>query len=164
MKRYLVKFNRPLLIKFIDNRGERYKPVYGFYGGRYTDDEEDYQEQRRDYILYSSYLAAIHEWSNTTSPEFTISDLNASWIDTAGQEHFADDWVDDICARAYEKLGLDITVYVIDKSESTSLSNRFIKSESYMNSLVRKAVSPEECLKERQVDVRNCPQENMKEG
>lgn len=149
MKRYLVKFNRPLLLKIVDDNGEYYKPVYGFFGGRYTYDEEDYREQQQDFKLYASYLAAIHEWSNNTSPEFTISENSASlWIDKTGREHVVDDWVLDICSRSNEKLGLDISVYLIDLNRAIGPWNRLITNEPYMNKLVRKAESPEECLKE----------------
>lgn len=149
MKRYLVKFNRPLLIKIIEDRREYYKPVYGFFGHPYTNDKKEYWKYQYDHQLYSSYLAAIHEWSNTTSPEFTISYFNSNWIDNTGQEHIADDWVYDICSRAMEKLGLDFTTYVIVLDDVIGPENRIIKDESYMDYLVSKAESKEEGLIEK---------------
>ena len=157
MKRDLVKFNRPLLLRIVDDSGEYYKPVYGFFGLYSTDDEEEYQEHQQDYMSYSSYLAAIHEWSNNISPGFTISDLNAHWIDETGQEHIYDDWVLDICSRSATKLGLDSTTYEIDLEEVIRPWNRLIFDESYMDYLVGKVESPEDSLIEKTVFLFNRP-------
>ena len=158
MKRYLVKFNRPLLLKFEDDSSVFYKPVYGFFGLRYKNNEEDYREQLQSHKSYASYLAAIHEWSNNTSPEFSISDNSAAnWIDKTGQEHIKDDWVMDICSRSMEKLGLDITTYVIDLDEVIGPWNRLITDEYYIDYLVRKTESQEECLVEKTVFLFNRP-------
>ena len=169
MKRYLVKFNRPLLLKIEDDSSVLYKPVYGFFGRRYKNNEEDYQEQLQNHKSYASYLAAIHEWSNNTSPEFSISEYSAAnWIDETGQEHIKDDWVLDICSRAMEKLGLDISTYVIDLDEVIGPWNRLITDEYYMDYLIHKTESQEERLVEKTVFLFNRPlwfsQHNLGEG
>lgn len=144
MKRYLVKFSKPLLLNFGGkNENQNYKTTYGFLGGYYDSNPELIEKERnnnRDFVLY---LCAMNEWSRGDAM-FSIND-DKKWVDGDGVEHNWDKWTYSIAKRCRKKLCLEYSTYVIDLDDvndtclECALYRGHITCESLMNKLIELA-------------------------
>ncbi|MBQ4197003.1 MAG: hypothetical protein II659_04060 [Bacteroidales bacterium] len=142
MKLYLVKFNRPLLINNGTEEEKKYTPLYGFYY------EHNWSEEHclsiDDLNQYICYLAAIHEWSNNSSADFSLETPD-TWIDNkSGEKHSigGDLWSYVLGEQCLSKLDLRGTIYVLDIEEESDIflnegfDGHFIITESLMDELI----------------------------
>ena len=152
MKEQLIKLNRPLLINNSKTYTPNYQTIYGFFTPYYDKDEER-NELVEDHIReYISYLAAIHEWDNSTSgKDFFLVKTSAElrWIDNDGKEHTWDDWTREIGKISRDKLGLGYISYLIDLENATGecltcgITGGWICCKTLMNTLVTIAENQE---------------------
>lgn len=153
MKLNLVKLNRPLLINNGTEEEKKYTPLYGFY---YT---KEWSEERRlsddDVCQYICYLAAVHEWSNNSSTDFSLENAD-TWIDKkSGEKHSigGDLWSYVLGEQCQSKLDLRGTLYIIDIDEESEIfldegfDRHLIITESLMNELVE--IAREQIVKKR---------------
>ena len=142
MTLYLVKLNRPLLINNGTEEKKKYTPVYGFY---YTKKwSEEHSLSIDDVNQYICYLAAIHEWSNNSSTDFSLENAD-TWIDKkSGEKHLigSDLWSYVLGEQCQSKLDLRGTIYVLDIDEESDIfldegfDGHFIITESLMDELI----------------------------
>lgn len=111
MKKFLVRFNRPILIK-ANNTGEPsdYITSYGFLTPH--NDYDDHERQMQNIWDYTAYLAAMHEWSSGAD-DFALVNGN-DWVDrkTGAVNNF-----DNVCDKCMKKLGLTFTLHTIDTDD-----------------------------------------------
>lgn len=144
MKRYLVKFSKPLLINFGGkNENYNYKTIYGFIGGYYDSNPELIEKERnnnRDFVLY---LCAMSEWSRCDAM-FSVND-DKKWVDGDGVEHSWDKWAKSLAEKSRRKLDLKYSTYVIDLDDvndtclECALYRGHITCESLINKLIELA-------------------------
>lgn len=111
MKKYFVKFSRPLLINFEEGKSN-YKTIYGFLGNDYSQDPKQIEIEQKFTDDYCSYLCAMHEYSSGKDL-FLLSPFG-HWIDKNGFEHTWDGWSKRLGNRCRKELKLDYITYVID--------------------------------------------------
>ena len=151
MKRYLVKFSKPLLLNF-GGKNENYKTSYGFLGGYYDPNPELIKNEKinnRDFVFY---LCAMSEWSRGEAT-FSVND-GKKWVDNDGVEHKWDKWTYSVAKKCWKKLGLVYSTYVIDVDDisdacySCGIYSEQITCEALMDSLVELA-EPLELIEEK---------------
>lgn len=151
MKKYLVKLNHPVYINDSDRGEPILCPVYGFLSPYSDVDEELNHYYRVMSHYYVGYLAAMHEWSAGRENSFSVETKeHKHWRDRDGNVHAShDSWMNEICERNREQLGLDYTLYTIDLYGSQGCcpgcgrDGSLIICETVMNKLVEIAEQPQ---------------------
>ena len=119
MKKYLIKLNRPVIID--DSYGDTpiKQPVYGFIGPYNETNPEINAYYKESFNSYVSYLAAMHEWSESGEEGFSVND-DKEWTDKGGHP-LTEDQIRHIYQRDRAKLGLGYTLYVLDLDDADSI-------------------------------------------
>ena len=155
MEKYLVKLNRPLLVK-TDEDEPIYYNIYGILTDRMKDKEQN-KELKHNLRRYIGYLAAMHEWTDGADDFSVVYDEEdiPQWQDKNGVVHKKyDDWSASLGTNAMKKLGLGYEIYALDLEDdsdwafdiglTSDLLNENITSAATMDKLVELAESRED--------------------